>query len=402
MEKKILTPYPNSLKRDDKDVPVLTIENNQLKINNDITDLLLTGDLDLFNNKFKDFLNKYYSYDDPSKMQQGLRITNNMNDDRIEKVMVLNKIFTNMNSNLPILCKSFKKIELGNETDLENKIINFWDSMHLKVIKKKKLNFPLIVFSNPFNIRYPSKKNCINLYFMTHKLYKTDMFISFRDSLINETRADRLEADLFQKILIFETLKEYGLKSSNYIFEEMNLFKETPFTFRVKDLFFTLNLKKIIILSPSTVLYKNEDDQINSYLDSLTDEENKFIKSDQLEFDSFYELLFSKYRKKFIYSIFNTKKNSLIYEQGYQIYNNKTDLKIGKIYLLKEGNEPNYIIILNKNKEHVKYLIILDSSSAATCMFSTKIKKIDDLNSIVDPGCIFNYPLTVNNFIGDI
>lgn len=328
---------------------------NELQLIDKINEVFKSLDINTFTQKFKNLINDYIrpNYLDPYvySSNKSFLLSPNINEDRIKKYLIFNNLFVTLKIRYPLPDESFNKIYYKNN-DINEIIVMFWRSITTKVYNRKVLGFPMCIYSNPnntYNFLTP-KEEGINLYFFKHNVIKTS-------SLFRNMVSSNIDEYTFQKCLIFYTLYTYGLSSDNYIFEEIALLSPTKYTFKIKDMVFTITISKILILSPQTVLINNPS-SLSDYLNNLEIIEKNMFKI--TECDTFYEFFIENYNEYFIKTLYNTKNIKTILE----LSNETSYLLPGNIYILMQDNlsVPVYIIILNENATHIKYLILFDST----------------------------------------
>jgi hypothetical protein len=200
----------------------------------------------------------------------------NFNDDRIIKYNTFKNIIntcTNLNSlpdNYSIECKQ--------ETLLYNNISS-WMTLSFKNIRKESINFPII-----YNIR--QNKDSMMIYFEKIKFKLIDSKIQ----LMNIPMDDAVS---FQKILIGYTLFNLGLMSSNYYFDIYEV-PSLSITFKIKDMFFSFIIKKLVILSTKTNLIRINILQ-NEHLKIILTNSSIDYQNDNMSYIKFFITYFLKY-----------------------------------------------------------------------------------------------------------
>lgn len=382
------------------------IEKYQLKTKEEMTqkikDLYFTNDINNFAVKFRNIVDQYVVPDkfDPfiySTNEKFLFVTD-INDDRIRKYHLFNHLFTTMNVTFPLPRDSFKKITLKKDNEDFNFILSFWLSITNKVANKELLNFPLCIYTNQDifmrDRNNKLQKEEIDLYFFKHQQVLITGFNSNMKSSISDV--------VFQKLLIFMTLSENNLISGNYKFDEIKLPKAQVFTFKIKDMCFTISVSKIILLSPETVLVPVFNQKgIQHYIDSLDEVEKNFLKDGNKI--TFYEYFFFYFRESFNKIMFNTRNilSILKVSDVVDVYN----IREGRVYIFKQDEDNQniiYVCVLQINSTHARLLLMFDGSAKGTLSLMVKTFSINELkNKIYDPDFIFDKQL-FTNVIGKI
>lgn len=343
---------------------------NELQLIDKINEVFKCLDVNTFTQKFKNLINDYIrpNYLDPYvySSNKNFLLSPNINEDRIKKYLIFNNLFVTLRIRYPLPDDSFNKIYYKNTSENEI-IIMFWRSITIKVYNRKVLGFPMCIYStanNSYNLLTP-KEEGVNLYFFKHNVIKT--------SSLFRTIVSNIDEYTFQKCLIFYNLYTYGLSSDNYIFEEIALLSPTKYTFKIKDMVFSITITKILILSPQTVLI-NMKPAVSDYINSLEDIEKDVLKIKDC--DTFYEFFIENFNSYFIKSLYNTKNIKNILE----LSDETTYLLPGNIYILIQNNlsVPVYVIILNENPTHIKYLILFDSTISKTLSMKIYVKNKND------------------------
>jgi hypothetical protein len=343
---------------------------NELQLIDKINEVFKCLDVNTFTQKFKNLINDYIrpNYLDPYvySSNKSFLLSPNINEDRIKKYLIFNNIFVTLRIRYPLPDESFNIIYYKNTEDNEM-IIMFWRSITIKVYNRKVLGFPMCIYStsnNSYNFLKP-KEEGTNLYFFKHNIIKTSSL--FRTIISN------IDEYTFQKCLILYTLYTYGLSSDNYLFEEISTITPTKYTFKIKDMVFSITLTKIIILSPQTVLINIKSSFID-YINSLEEVEKNGLKL--TDCDTFYEFFIENYNMYFIKSLYNTKNIKNILE----LSDETKYLLPGNIYILIQENlsVPVYVIILSENTTHIKYLILFDSTISKTLSMKIYVKNKND------------------------
>lgn len=160
-----------------------------------------------------------------------------------------------------------------------------WSRLSINVINKISLNFPIV-----YDIIL-DKDNNIVIYYEK---------IKFNKIIIDEKlklRIDFIDEILFQKILIGYTLHSLGYAVYTYHY---NIYDVPPTTivFRIGDLFFVFNIKKLVLLSSKTQIITKkilEADHLSKVLQNIN---NNSIKKDNLLYIKFLLENFIKYLDK--------------------------------------------------------------------------------------------------------
>jgi len=375
------------------DMTVKTLEDvaEQLK------SLYLGHDINNISNNFHKIIEEFVSVqnaNDPFVLSNSGKyvFTNDPNEDRIKKFTLFNTIFTSMNVTQPLPKDAFHIISIDRKQDDYDNISSFYFQITQKVQKKELLNFSLCIYSNPssiYNFMNKEKRETINLHFFKHKrMVNKTVFTSLKNEV---------DDILFQKILIFHTLQQYGLASSNYIYEEIPLFEKKTYNFRINGMVFSLPLSKIIILSPLTVLTSIKNLSPYSYVNSLDKTELKFLNIK--EGQSFSEIFFNNFNSSFNHSILNSKRLSTITTFSKPI--NPYFVQEAGLYILKKDNEHVYIIVMNKTETHVSLIICFDSSIKGTLSVKNQIMSFADLEEkMYDPELRVDHNLLPGTYIG--
>lgn len=310
-----------------------------------------------------------------------------INDNRIKKSLILIKILNNYNlSFCPLNLDNLIQIELYNDinssdyefTNNEN-ILMFWRSISKRVEKKNVLNFPMCILIQYLCKKIGNRENKIHyLSFLKHKDLNT----------LDQYKNESVKVNLFQKLIIFYTMDNiYGISSDNYIFNSIYTFSNTnKYTYKIKDLVFTLPIENIILLSPKTKLL-NQRMKINDYINTLNNYEKDLIKLNKT-YETFYELFLENFDEFFEKKIYNSKNIKQIMELSCET----TNILPGNIYILSDSNlsMPVYIFILSINDTHIKYLVMFDSTIPKTLSLSIKIiNKNTSTNKYYYPNLIF-------------
>lgn len=385
----------NNEGKDITSIENIPIEKEETFVKN-IKELIEQNNMSGFVSQFKKIINDYikpnyldpyiYSFDETSML------TNNINEDRICKYMMYNHLYNNMKMNCPLPSDHFTKIVINANDENYNNLIIFWRSITNKICKKQVLGFPLCIYMNENLNKYNplglKTDPSYNLYFLKHK----PRMVS---SLYTKVVDNDLDSIIFQKVLIFFTLNQYNLSSDNYIFEEIVVpIKPVVYSFKIKDLIFNIPIKKIIILSPNTILVSRQI-LFNDYINSLENSEFSHLKKPNS--DNFYEFFLDNFIVYFANTVYNSRSLSTMYE-----FSTETDhLVPGKLYLLKKNNHniPSFVVILNVTDTHVRYLILYDSTIKGIHM-GTNIEQIPNpIMRFLNPNLILDN-LTNNYSIG--
>lgn len=334
-----------------------------------------------------DILEKLKESDDINK-----NFFDNINDSRIKK----NILFMNLINNHHIPFINFDinhliqfSLETDNcfnneETTNNEEILMFWRSITKKVEKKEVLNFPMCVLVQYFYKKFLDKEiPSHKLTFLKYPEFKNNNFFL----------KEHVKEILFQKIMIFYILDTYyNLSSDIFEYEYISDFSNKPYTYKIKDLVFTIYTRYIILLSPKTKLIKQKL-SINDFINTLHIEEKTLIKNKVYE--NFYELLLENFLDFFEKKIYNTKNLKQIMELS-----NETNLiKPGNVYILSSSNlsYPVYVLILYSNDTHIKYLVLFDSTIQKTLSMSKKIVNRNNSNlKFFYPDLIFEKSYFIN------
>lgn len=287
----------------------------------------------------------------------------NINDIRIKRNILLANILNRYNSSLTYIdFNNLIQIDINDEecTEYES-VLLFWRSITKKVEKKEVLNFPMCVLVQYFC------KSILNKEFKKYCL----TFVKYPE--INTKHLvfkDQLKENVFQKLMIFYILDTYyNLSADLFIFEKISNFNNKPYTYKIKDLVFTIFVKDIIILSPKTKLI-NKKLNICDYLNLLTEEEKNIINSNKT-YNNFYELFIENFITFFEKKIFNTKNIRQVMELSCE----SISVVPGHIYIYSNSNlsMPVYVLILSENETHIKFLILLDSTIQKSLSMMIKV-----------------------------
>lgn len=356
------------------------------KIKTEITELLTKSSITEFYKKLIQFVKDFCkpTADDIFLISQDAGFVGNANKERIKKFKVLNAMF-NRFDNCNILPETFfHKISIDENDPNLDKILNFWRITTRQTELEKILGFPLTVYSNSSisSIMKNSKK--YHLYFLKNPEKK---LTSFYSTITSEN--DDIYSEIFQKLLIFYRLYKDGAVSENYIFEEITNNMEVKTTFCIQDLYFTIPLKKIIILSPKTKLTFSSELSQSEYFDYLEKDEIKLLKD--LNCETFIEMFVKNFHKYFQSSFYNTKNISAISEVSRQ----ESFLKEGKLYISKHKDSKNYIytIILSKNETHLSVMFLYDSTIKNTFSSSIRVFSTNEIKEYMftDPNFLPMY-----------
>lgn len=310
-----------------------------------------------------DVIDKLKENDESNK-----NIFDNINDLRIKKnILFMNLVnkqyipFVNLDLNyLTQISLDIDNCSDSDEYSNNEEILMFWRSISKKVEKKEVLNFPMCVLVQYFCKKFLDKEiGSHKLSFLKHTDFKTN----------NYFLKEHVKEILFQKIIIFYILDtHYNLSSDLFEFEYISDFSNKAYTYKIKDLVFTIHSKYIILLSPKTKLIKQKL-SINDFINTLHEEERNLLKNKLYE--NFYELLLENFIDFFEKKLYNTKNLKQIME----LSNETNIVKSGNVYILSSNtlSYPVYVLILYSNDTHIKYLVLFDSTIQKTLSMSKKI-----------------------------
>lgn len=114
-----------------------------------------------------------------------------------------------------------------------------WSRLSVNVISKLSLNFPIV-----YDVKMDRDGNLV-IYYEKIKFNKI-----INDKKL-ERRLDFVDEIVFQKVLIGYTLYNLGYSSYTYYFDIYDI-PPTTIAFKIKDLFFVFNIKKLVILGSKT------------------------------------------------------------------------------------------------------------------------------------------------------
>lgn len=350
------------------------------KIKNEITDLLNKSTVSEFYKKLVQFVKDFCkpTADDIFLISQEDGFVGNANKERIKKFKVLNAMF-NRFDNCNILPETFfHKLTVDENEPNIDKILNFWRIATRQTELEKIIGFPLTIYSNSSISSVFQNTRKYHLYFLKNPEKKTTTLYSYLSSDKND-----IYSEIFQKLFIFYKLYKDGAVSENYIFEEISNNIEIKTTFCIQDLYFTIPLKKIIILSPKTKLTFTSESSQYDYFNYLDKEESKLLKETNCE--TFIEMFVRNFQMFFQTSLYNTKNLSAVADVSRQ----ETNLKEGKLYIVKNKESKNYVytIILTKNETHLSVMFLYDSTIKNTFSSSIRVFSVSELKDyiFIDP-----------------
>lgn len=318
----------------------------------------------------KQLISEYINieYISPTVFNKNFLLDMNINEDKIKKFLVLNKIFNNICLIDKIPESFFQKIVIPEKYDNHNELLNFWIIMTSQQINRQTLGFPLCIY-------YVTKSSLYNTNNKESVLYFLKQPQEMYSALYNRVFTNSLREIVFQKLLIFFKLHQLKLYSQNFIFEESKLYEKQDIYFKIRDLMFQFKINKIITLSPRTILFKNDIIKPEDYINLLQPEEQNVLK----KFNkclNFYYIFFINFEQEFVKFFLDFKSINLSFEHSTLTKNIKPGCLY--IYIKEQSSLPCYCIVLERDEMHAEILLIFSSSAN---LLSNKIEviKISDI-----------------------
>lgn len=205
---------------------------------------------------------------------------------------------------------------------------NEWSRLSINVLSKLSLNFPIV-----YDIIKDKDDNII-IYYEKPKLNKT---------IIDEKtkmKTDFMDEILFQKILIGYTLYNAGFNAYTYYYDIYDV-PPTNIIFKIKDLFFLFNIKKLVLLSSKTQIITERTLENNHLNTILKDIKNSIIEEDN---GSYIKYFLKKFIKNLEKKMFPTIPNQLSFETERMDID---DIKRGIFVKFNNVNIYNYGILVD-------------------------------------------------------
>lgn len=223
----------------------------------------------------------------------------------------------------------------------DGEIRGFWRDMQKKILMRKILNFGLLVDERQ----------------ETNEL----LFFNQQNNILNFPtliRANKIEDPMhivFQKLLIYYTLREHGLSALEYTYQ-MIRGPKTKVMFALKDFVFELQLDVLVYLSPETRLVKGSE-SLTHFVSKLEAEEQQCVLS--AFNNSIYETFLTDFVKYLNQkAMFNMRMIQNIYENSPEAKH----VREGYLYLMKRGDKKLvYIIVTHVIDPVIQGCLIYDN-----------------------------------------
>lgn len=246
-----------------------------------------------------------------------------------------------------------KKFDADEE---EYVVIREWIYLSTLVKNRKAIGFPIVVYKCQDNIKMlTDNKKIERIYFEkfniehTNDLYRK-IFTNFEQEIV------------FQRLYILYILFLEGFSSTYYDLIIIQVPK-TNITFKIRDLYFTFSITRLVILSEKTILYntrQKEDYILNSVEDiSITNlkDTDSFIKCFFYTFQTSLDIMMYTNISKYAPFLQNELENKQIFSGDIVVYkrelNNRTEYLLA-IVLEIDSNHCELALILNAlpNNKH--------------------------------------------------